>query len=155
MSSRKVFNYLCPRCGYETNRKHNMQRHFSIKVPCINPKSKISLTDEIKAEVLANRQYLDPDEMALTVKKASNSINISNNNTINNYYQLKNFVVQMEPEPKLTSVVEYLGENLTCYESSLEECFKKSLGRLNDTSFKTAYILNETSLLDCFNKMDQ
>jgi hypothetical protein len=62
MYKRKRFTfppYQCPRCLYTCTQKQHMIQHFSKTKPCPGPHAdkQLSLDDDIKAYVLANRQY--------------------------------------------------------------------------------------------------
>jgi len=68
ISKSKIQSYLCPRCGYATPRKQNIERHFIRQVECPNSNNLV-LTDEIKTIVLKDRMYHPP-------KKENQHINI-------------------------------------------------------------------------------
>lgn len=54
-------NYQCIRCGYETDLKSNMNRHFfEKKEVCPATNNDIELTNEIKEYILKNRFYRIP-----------------------------------------------------------------------------------------------
>ena len=54
-------SYLCPSCGYNTDHKSCMRKHFQLKKHCCMIMHPITvLTDEIKAFVLDNRVYTPP-----------------------------------------------------------------------------------------------
>ena len=54
----KKSKYQCIRCGYETEYKTNIHKHFFLKnEPCPQTKNQIDLTDEIKEYILKNRIY--------------------------------------------------------------------------------------------------
>lgn len=50
-------NYQCPRCGFETDRKTDMMRHFKRKTGCPACVHLIELTEDVKAFVLQNRIF--------------------------------------------------------------------------------------------------
>jgi hypothetical protein len=57
----KHTDYECPRCGYKSNRKPAMRKHFyEVKKPCPGIMNLIDLTDDIKQTVLNNRVYHIP-----------------------------------------------------------------------------------------------
>jgi hypothetical protein len=50
--------YTCIRCGYETNNRTNIKKHFNgRKKTCPSVKNKIELTEDIIKEILDNRIY--------------------------------------------------------------------------------------------------
>ena len=56
MSSHRKDEYKCPCCGYQTQNRSFMRKHFyALKKPCPKTKNVIDLTNEIKEFVLANR----------------------------------------------------------------------------------------------------
>ena len=58
--SKKFTNipYKCPRCGYSTAKKSNINNHFYQKIKiCPASINELDLTDEIKECVLNNRTY--------------------------------------------------------------------------------------------------
>jgi len=50
-----VVNYSCPRCGYTSNKKQNMQTHFLRKHPCQLQDDCIELTNDIIKKVLRGK----------------------------------------------------------------------------------------------------
>lgn len=55
----KKHPYTCPRCGYITQQKGDMRKHFlTLQKPCPATKQDIELTPEVKEYILNNRVYL-------------------------------------------------------------------------------------------------
>lgn len=51
--------YTCPRCGYVSKKKCNINKHLmNLQKPCPAVCSRIELTDEIKQCILDNRVYI-------------------------------------------------------------------------------------------------
>jgi superfamily II DNA or RNA helicase len=53
----KTTDYMCPRCGFYSNSKHNIRSHFQRKKPCESTLSDVILDDYITEYVLANRRF--------------------------------------------------------------------------------------------------
>lgn len=85
-------DYMCPRCGYKSIRRHDMNRHFQSKNICKSQIDKIDLTDEIINEVLMNKIYKVPIDTTLITYAANNanlttiySGNLVNVNSVNQH----------------------------------------------------------------------
>ena len=67
--------YQCPSCGYETDRKDAIRKHFNLKTHCCKLLNDLTLTDSIKEYVLANRIWRAPKEPSAKSLKISNQFN--------------------------------------------------------------------------------
>ena len=133
-----LISYQCIRCGYETNRKDHIRKHFyNTQKSCQARLNNIELTDEVKICILENRRYSIP-------KKQCNLFN----QTVNNYHMLNNFLVQMDPHFKLDKFLEYEKLQHLDYEDVLEERFSKRVLRLENGQGKAPYVLDLNSLLN-------
>lgn len=143
--------YECCRCGYTTNRKADMDKHLNrlLKV-CSALSNDIELTEEIKDIILSRCRYQIPITPAVPTEIIDKEK--GRNVIFNNYGVLNNHVVQMETTEKLNSTLLYNGQTQQDYESTLETCFEQNIKRLEDRSFRSAYVMDKINLLDCFNK---
>lgn len=136
----KLETYVCPRCGYSTDRKDALKRHFFDKVKtCPAVKLDIELTDDIKHYVLLNRRYHVPN--------ASNPLKVVNN-TINNYNQINNFVANMDVIEKLTKYIEYKNIDIVDFEDKVDYRYKRNVTKLENGSLKVNYQLKISDLFD-------
>lgn len=134
----KLDSYLCPRCGYASERKDAMKRHFYNKVRnCPAAKNDIELTDEIKQYVLANRRYHVQKQIINTV-----------HNTINNYHQINNFIASMDVMDKLNKYITHKNLEITDFEDKVDNRYKRNVKRLEDANFKGCFKLKLNDLLD-------
>lgn len=103
--------YTCVRCGYQTDRKSNINYHlYKTKRQCPATKNDIELTNEIKDYILANRIFKIPKK-----EEPKNIINnIQNNNTINN------FIANMDIIEKINKYIEFHDIDLSNYSDSIE-----------------------------------
>lgn len=116
--------YRCPRCGYATTRKSNMQKHlFELKKTCHGLVCNLELTEEVKAEVMTNMVYHPPRDAA-----PQQIIN----NTINNYQQINNLISAMDPIQKIMAYNGRLNVDLLEFEDHLEERFLATARRLDN-----------------------
>lgn len=112
--------YTCPRCGYETNQKCDIQRHFyKRKKPCPGQMDSVELTEEVIRVVLENRVYIVHKEPLPVF-----------NTTINNY------ITNMDVFEKLSKYFSYNNINITGFEQSIEERYAGMAFRLETDSFK-------------------
>lgn len=54
-------SFTCPRCGYFSDRKSNIRKHFGNKKMCIGHLSDVTLTEEVTDYVLSNKRYINVD----------------------------------------------------------------------------------------------
>ena len=139
---KKMIDYECYRCGYATDKKWNMKKHlYDLKLACQAKEHDVLLTDEIKDLILLNRRYAP----------ILNEVEKCNGNVV----VLNNLVTRSDLIDKLNYILEYTQTQQIDFEYLVENCFSKSIKRLEDRSFKMPYLLDEPSLLDCFNRATQ
>lgn len=79
---RKHIPYQCPRCGYKSAKKWDMQRHlYGRDKECQGEVEDIELTDEIKESIIKNRIYHRPKEPEPIITININSVLTSPLNT--------------------------------------------------------------------------
>lgn len=115
----KAEPYTCVRCGYTTLDKTRMNTHFNRKHTCPGSHNDIELTDEVKQCILTNRIY--------NVPKPS-----SQNNTINNYNTINNFVVNLDPINKLNSYINYKEITLISLERQIETRYLRRNSKMRE-----------------------
>lgn len=132
---KKQQDYQCFRCGYTTSRKDNMHTHLHKLIKLCPPVlNTIELSETIKEKILKNRVYVVDDSRGVDRK------------AMNNYNFLSNIVLQMDSIDKLDSVSRLLNYDLEDFETVLEKCFDGNIKRLEDKSFKSAYVLSEANI---------
>jgi hypothetical protein len=120
-------DYICPRCGYTTDRNSNMRSHmFKKKKPCPATKNVIELTDAIKQHVLDNRIYFLPQAPQTIIN------NINYNNTINNYISNMDFM------DKFTKYITYKNINIIDFNDNVLNRFGSTMELLDDTHASTS-----------------
>jgi len=145
MSSKKP-TYQCIRCGYESERKDNMRKHlFTLHKTCPGCLNDIELTQELKEKILSNRRI---DHKVKPKEKESEVVNPK---IINNYNNVSNFIAGMDTIDKLDKALLYSGESQVDYEDKLEKKFGKRIERLEDKTYRAAYVLDKESIYDLFN----
>ena len=151
---RKIVVYECYRCGYTTKRKDCIRKHlFTLAKICRPHEHDIELTAEIKDTIMSKMKYrpVDNTQLQISTQKRETMCH----QTINNYQVLQNIVVGMDPQEKTEYILDYTGEESIDYEKFLEIFFAGKLLRLGDLSFTSAYVMDESNLLDCVNKSTQ
>lgn len=133
--------YTCPRCGYETYRKGNMEKHLLLKKRLCPNVNEVVLSEEVIAIVLKDRIYHPP-------KPPNNVIN----QQINNIQCIQNFVSGLSPLDKIKAYCEYKDIETTNFEESLENKYGKIVQRLGNDNYKYGYKLSSTDLLDIINE---
>lgn len=112
MPRRKLKDFVCPRCGYTTNKTKDMVRHlYEIKKPCPADLNDIELTDELKEKIMIDRtikeqaitNIVNNNIVNNTTNNNNNITNNTTNNTINNQINLHihQFVLDSSFEHKL------------------------------------------------------
>lgn len=103
--------YTCPRCGYFSDRKSNMQQHlYGKKKACPASVKDVELTDEIKQHILDNRVYKIPKPAKTTIIN-----NIQNFNTMNN------FITNMDVLEKVQHLTSHRNLELINFEDHVRE----------------------------------
>src|SRR5947209_3134446 len=120
--------YTCPRCGYDTIKSTNMERHFLRIKPC-PARYPVVLTDEIKRDVLLNRVYhstMDTGKSSTGSVGVSTTIDVtglasatssaggttSSHITINQHHNVINFIGQLNIYDKISKFLEYQDKSL-------------------------------------------
>lgn len=136
--------YVCPKCGYSSEKKETMNRHFQRKTPCpsINP---IDLSDEIKQFVLDHRIYHPPK----VSKKSPQQPTI--NQQINNIQYVQNFISSLDPLEKLKTYCEYKDIKPINFEDALNDRYSRVVERLEANKYKYGYRLSSNDFLDIIN----
>jgi len=153
-------NYTCCACGYETNKKCNIQHHFyNRKKPCPLKNQGIMLTDEIREYILHNRAY-HPHVNQHSINMANNTnstinANTNINNTINNYNTINAFITSLDTVDKLTTYVEHIGKSIKPFEDMVEEKYRKNVCRLEADRYKYGFELDTDALLDIIDEVSQ
>jgi len=139
--------YECPACGNSINNRAYMRNHFyKLKNPCPKIANDIDLTDEVKQYVLANRKWhfkKPVDEFK--------TININNqNNTI-----INNFIASIDPEFKISKVIEHKGVELVSLDDKIEEMYRNQVHKLENNAYKYGYELKQEDLLNIIDEVSQ
>jgi hypothetical protein len=159
---RKLLSYLCPSCGYETDYKNNMRRHFyNLKEPCPKVIRKVELTDDVKEHVLLNRRY-DQDGAQLVVQGGVQSgtqptVQVVNNinQIINNFNVINNFVSNINPLDKITHLIQYSDMALVPFEEQVERKYEGCVEKLNNDGYKYGYELDIDGIIDIIDEVSQ
>ena len=124
----KKNNYLCPRCGFNSNNKYDTKRHlFNLKKTCPAINNDIELTDEIKNYILDNRIYKIP------IKQTPQQII---NNNIYNYNQINNYINNMDNMDKINKLIKIKNIELTDLDDKLEESYISTVYKLKNNKYK-------------------
>jgi len=128
--------YSCPRCGYSSILRGNINQHFyKKKKACPATANDIELTDTIKDYVLNNRIYKIKDEAKIITQT------INYNNTMNNY------VSGMDVVDKITRLANHKQIEILDFEDKLEAKYEKCVERLENDSFKYDYNLEPSDFM--------
>lgn len=135
-------NYQCPRCGHETNRKHDMMKHFeNRKTPCPACFNVIELSQEIKDFVLQNRIY-----------KVVQNTNHVVNNIVHQYNVFQNILTRMDPIDKITEYIKQKEIAMVDFEQNIETSFAHNINRLQSASYHK-FTLQQKNLLDIVDRV--
>jgi len=133
--------YVCIRCGYSTQRKDCMRRHLhTLKNNCPGQRVNIELTDEIKDCILKNRVFKPPQEPQQN--------NVTINQQINNFHQIKNIVSEMDIIDKISKYAAHTQQNILDFDDKVEECFKDKVRLLESGNTKRVIKLDMLDVLD-------
>lgn len=131
--------YICPRCGYKTDRKSSMVHHLNnLKKLCPAVVKDIELTEDIKDAVLNNRVYHIPKP-----PKAPETVI---NQTINNYNQLNSLIQNMDPIKKLEKYNKFMNLEHVNFQDHVEDVLKAKINGLEDGTLKD-YALDARGIL--------
>ena len=123
--------YECPRCGYNTNVKQNMQKHFyEKKKACQGIKDNIELTEDIKDAVMKNRRYHLPH----VVQQPPQTTNIYQN--ITNYNQINNVIGKMDVIDKLSKYITHRGESLLDFDDHVSQTYQVTIEKLDMDAYR-------------------
>lgn len=135
--------YTCPRCGYKTRHKPCMRKHlYGNKKECPTTNRNITLTDDIKENILKNRNYI----AAIVPTNPQQIIN----QTINNYNQINNFISKMDVFEKLEKYTKYKNIEIMGLEDRVEQTYQKNIEKLESHAFRD-FSLDYHSILDVIN----
>lgn len=137
--------YQCPRCGYETERKSNMNKHFHNKKTCPACFHDIELTTEVKTHVLENRLYKANE---VTPQINQNTIH----NIVNQYNVFTNIINKMDPVHKVNKYVTYKNMALVNFEQSIENKMARNIRRFQEGSMSN-YTLDRKTIVDIIDKL--
>lgn len=180
MPNQECPDFCCPRCGYKTDRKGNIKRHYERKIVCPPILRDIDLTKSVKLAVIQNRSYdeshsikqpsqspcanpvsfssellFDKPATVIAIQNINNQI-INNHQTINQhvnqYNQVFNIVLKMDPIAKASHILDYTNNKLLGCEETLDTCFEKRVRQLNDQTSRVNHVLTNHDLLDCVNQ---
>lgn len=135
--------YTCPRCGYKSNNRSDMRKHFYLKKKlCPAQDNDIDLDDDVKEYVLNNRLYILPKQS-------------TTNTIINNYNNINNFIAGMDAIEKLEKYTKHMNIELIGFEQSIEDKYSRSAKRLENGSIKYGYELDKDDLLDIIDQVSK
>ena len=147
----KLDDYECPRCGYKTEFKTCIKRHFYVKKKqCATIKSMVVLTDEIKEHILEYRKYI----FGSTEKKPDGvMLNMINNYNTNN--TINNIVSGIEVIKKLTKYTDYKNIETIDFDDSVENKFAHKARRLEKNQYKQVLSINNDDLLQIIDQVSK
>ena len=126
--------YTCIRCGYQTQIKARIKRHFDeLKKPCPGTKNIIELSNEIKESILLNRTYKIPKE--------EKPISIINN--ITTYNTLNNYINNLNDMEKLVKYIDHTNIKLEDIETTIDNKYSKEIDRLENDKYKYGFDLQQ------------
>lgn len=126
-------NYECPRCGYVTKLKGDIEKHlYKLKKPCCATVRDIVLTEEDKQKILTNR-VLVPKEQAT---HSTTAIQNTYNQTINNYNQMIGYVNKLDVVDKITKYSDFKKQPLMGFDEQIERKFSDIVERLENNAYK-------------------
>lgn len=100
----KISQYTCPRCGYKSSKKWDMQRHLYTRMKvCPGEVDDITLTEEIKESIIKNKVYQKPEEANTN---ATNNTTVINS-IIQNYNSFNSMLSSMDVVDRLTHLFAY------------------------------------------------
>jgi hypothetical protein len=141
-----IIPYTCPRCNFQSKNKKDMRRHlYDRKKECPGTHNKISLTNEIKEEILKDKIYKIPKE-----EKPKTIIN-----NITQYNTLNNFIGNMDTFEKLGKFMDYKQLETTSLEESIEKKFAVRIYNMKGDKFKYGYDLGNNRLFDIVDELSK
>lgn len=134
--------YCCPRCGYKTQKKCDIARHFfNKKKLCPGQELELELSDDIKDIVLKNRVYQPP-------KQDTSSVVTNINTYMQNFTNINTFIANIDTIDKLIKYTDYNKIELLTLDQSVEEKFIAKTRRLENDGYKFGFELKRDDLLD-------
>jgi hypothetical protein len=134
---REALLYICPRCGFVTNRKQVLDNHLNRKVRCQPEVADIELTESVKEKALS----VKTDKKGKKGSKISmNNNNNNNNNNINNtYHYVLNVLNTNYSNMQLIDTFSKCKQiSLTPFEKYLDEKFTEKADNMVDIELKLA-----------------
>ena len=147
-SASKRNKYICPRCNYSTIQKSDIRTHLYRKNICSDTNG-LELTDDIREKVIINHVY----RPTITSVSCGENMSVDKliNQTINNNYQINNYVSQLNLEDKLVGYLDYHGKHLMDIEEHLESHFDLKSKRLEDPRYRATYGMERQDFLELVN----
>ena len=138
-------DYECPRCGYKSRQKKHMRQHLStLTKDCPEVRQNITLTEDIKEHVLANRRYVPPTPQ-------NPLVNIVNN--INTHNTIANYVNKIDVKENLTKYLDFKDLELQTFETKLEDKYAAKVRRLERNGYKRGFVLEAKDLMNLIDEI--
>ena len=138
-------DYECPRCGYKSRQKKHMRQHlYTLKKDCPEVRQNITLTEDIKEHVLANRRYVPPTPQ-------NPLVNIVNN--INTHNTIANYVNKIDVKENLTKYLDFKDLELQTFETKLEDKYAAKVRRLERNGYKRGFVLEAKDLMNLIDEI--
>jgi hypothetical protein len=138
-------DYECPRCGYKSRQKKHMHQHlYTLKKDCPEVRQNITLTEDIKEHVLANRRYVTPAPQ-------NPMVNIVNN--INTTNTIANYINKIDVKENLTKYLDFKELELQTFETKLEEKYAAKVKRLERNGYKHGFFLEAKDLMNLIDEV--
>ncbi len=143
-------DYTCPSCGYHTNRKEYMRRHFYQNVKhCPKKKHDIELTEEVKQYVLTNRVWHFKKQARTKTVYNSLLIQQTNNNIINNH------ISELLPEAKIDLYMQHTNQKLLTLDNKVEMKYRDQVDKLDADGYKYDFFLNKDDFYNIIDEISQ
>lgn len=120
-----VVPYTCPRCGYATQRKDNMQWHlYTKKKVCQARRSPVTLTEDVKQTILRDRVYHAPPA------PASSPVVQTIINNVNNFNVYQNFLGRIDTVDVIDGFAQHTQRNIVPFDRYVQDKYNDVVGRL-------------------------
>lgn len=136
----KDFDYICPRCNYESKIKRNMSRHFFEKKNLCANINNLDLTDEIKEYVLTHKVYHKqklPTEASM----------------INNLNVLNNYVNNLDTFQKLPVYLTHTSSSLIDINDKGERQYEIAVKKIEDDKTKYPILIESHKFLEMIDSL--
>jgi hypothetical protein len=134
--------FVCPRCGYKTQKKWDMIRHlYQRSVPCHGEVEDLELTEEIKQCIIKNKIYHRPKE-----KEQSNTTII--NNVIQNYNSFNSMISVIDVADRIMHLSKFKNTPIIDLEQSVEDKYCDIAKKLDNNSYKLGFEMNHEDMLE-------